>query len=86
MIKLIQSFVDRFFGKMILKLRLRSLHKYAASMHRLNKAVQRSDLSEDLKLQSAALFQGYVKYVALLSVGSFPEFAGFQNNIGGSTK
>lgn len=60
---------DRLFGKLVFKLRIRQLHKYSASVYRLNKSIQRSDVDEDIKKQSQALQDSYVRYVALLTVG-----------------
>ena len=62
------------FGATVLKLRLRSLHKYSANVHRLDKAIQSSDLSSEVKSHSAALNKTYMSYVSLLSVGSPPDY------------
>lgn len=62
------------FGAAVLKFRLKSLHKYSANVHRLDKAIQSSDLSSDVKAHSAALSKTYMSYVSLLSVGSSPDY------------
>lgn len=72
--KSLKSLFQFLFGATVLKLRLKSLHKYSANVHRLDKAIQGSDLSSDVKAHSAALARTYTSYVSLLSVGASPDY------------
>lgn len=72
--KRIKGLFQFFFGTVILKARLKSLHKYSARVHRLDKAIQNSDVSSTIKSHSAALASTYMSYVSLLSVGSSPDY------------
>lgn len=75
MLKAIRSLFVFLFGKTVLRLRLRSLIKNSAGLHRMNRSIQRSDLSQDLKLHSQALIDTYVKFVSLLSVSDFSDLS-----------